>query len=135
MSETVKFGDLTLECHEFIGDSNRVIVNGEQEFFVSFAAWLSLVHAAEAQQRHNEEIARVQVQRDEARQEVERLTARQQELLATIVRISQETPLVEEVKEALEQRGKLLAEIGTLKAMVAELRAKQAAFVEAASHG
>ena len=43
---------------------------------------------------------------------------RRDDLLATIVRITQETPLAEEVKEALEQRGKLLAEIGTLRQQV-----------------
>lgn len=53
---------------------------------------------------------------------VSALEARQQELLQTIVRISQETPLVEEVKEALNQRGTLIAEIGTLRAEVAALR-------------
>lgn len=51
------------------------------------------------------------------------LEKRQEELLATIVRLTNETPFPDEVKNALEQRGKLLAEVGTLRASVAEWRA------------
>jgi hypothetical protein len=54
--------------------------------------------------------------------ENEALKARQQELLATIVRLTNETPYPEEVKTALEQRGALLAEIGTLRAKLAQLK-------------
>lgn len=46
------------------------------------------------------------------------LQARQQELLATIVKVSNTTPFADEAKDALEQRGKLLAEIGTLRSEV-----------------
>lgn len=61
----------------------------------------------------------VEVERDN-----ERLLARQQELLATIVRVTNETPFSDEAKDALEQRGKLVAEIGTLKSKTAELEAE-----------
>lgn len=40
---------------------------------------------------------------------------RQQELLALVAKISQSTPLDSEVAEALNQRGVMLAEIGTLR--------------------
>ena len=49
------------------------------------------------------------------------LERRQQELLATIVKVTNETPYSDEIRGALEQRGTLLAEVGTLKARVAEL--------------
>lgn len=75
-----------------------------------------------------ESIAWLRAERDNARmlafvrgEEIERLKTRRDELLATIVRISQETPLPEEVAEALNQRGALVAEVGTLRARVAEL--------------
>lgn len=61
------------------------------------------------------------------------LTARRDELLATIARISQTVPLESEVAEALNQRGAMLAEIGTLRAerdewkRLAELRGVEAA--------
>lgn len=52
----------------------------------------------------------------ELRADVVRLEQRRDELLATIARISQTVPLESEVNEALDQRGALLAEIGTLRA-------------------
>lgn len=51
--------------------------------------------------------------------EVQRLTTRRDELLALVARISQEEPLPDEVQNALDQRGALLAEVGTLRAKVA----------------
>jgi hypothetical protein len=48
--------------------------------------------------------------------EVERLTTRNDELLAAMVRVANETPFADEAKDALAQRGRLLAEIGTLRA-------------------
>ena len=56
-----------------------------------------------------------------AADELDRLRARIQELLATIVRVTNETPFSDEAKDALEQRGKLIAEVGTLKAKIAAL--------------
>lgn len=47
-----------------------------------------------------------------------------QELLATIVRQTHETPYPEELKDFIEQRGKLTSTIGSLKAEVAELTRK-----------
>ncbi len=47
---------------------------------------------------------------------------RRDELLATIAHISQSTPLDSEVAEALEQRGVLLAEIGTLKSQISSFK-------------
>lgn len=54
--------------------------------------------------------------------EVRRLQTRQQELLAAMVRITNETPFPDEAANWTEQRAKLLAEIGTLKAQLAEAR-------------
>jgi hypothetical protein len=44
------------------------------------------------------------------------LAARRDELLTAMVRVTNETPFADEAKDALAQRGKLIAEIGTLKA-------------------
>lgn len=49
------------------------------------------------------------------RKECDALKIRQGELLATIVRVTNETPFADEAKDALAQRGILLAEIGTLR--------------------
>ena len=49
------------------------------------------------------------------------LEVRRDELLAMVAKLSQTVPFESEVAEALEQRGALLAEIGTLKARIAEL--------------
>lgn len=49
------------------------------------------------------------------------LTTRRDELLAVIAKLSQTVPLESEVAEALNQRGALLAEVGTLRARLAEL--------------
>ncbi len=49
------------------------------------------------------------------------LITRRDELLALVAKLSQTVPLESEVAEALNQRGTLLAEVGTLKARVAEL--------------
>ncbi len=57
-----------------------------------------------------------------ARADVERLELRQQELLATIVRVTNETPFSNEAADALKQRGVLLAEIGSLRADVAVMK-------------
>lgn len=54
------------------------------------------------------------------------LATRRDELLAAMVRVANETPFADEAKDALAQRGKLLAEIGTLKAERDELAAKLA---------
>jgi hypothetical protein len=48
------------------------------------------------------------------------LAIRRDELLAMVANLSQTVPLESEVAEALNQRGALLAEIGTLKATIAE---------------
>lgn len=53
--------------------------------------------------------------------EVRRLLDRQETHLAMIRNLSQSTPLDDEVSQALAQRGVLLAEVGTLRARVAEL--------------
>jgi len=51
----------------------------------------------------------------------ERFERRQQELLATIVRVTNETPFPDEIKGWTDQRAKLVAEVGTLRARVTEL--------------
>lgn len=67
--------------------------------------------------------------RDAARVECNRyleekrhLEQRRDELLALVARLSQTVPLESEVAQALEQRGALLAEIGTLRAAVVQAR-------------
>lgn len=54
-------------------------------------------------------------------EENKKLTTRRDELLAMVANLSQSVPLDSEVAEALNQRGTLLAEVGTLKARIAEL--------------
>lgn len=54
--------------------------------------------------------------------EIDRLRDRQQELLATIVRVTNETPYPDEVRGWESQRAAMLAEIGTLRA---QLRARE----------
>jgi hypothetical protein len=54
--------------------------------------------------------------------EIDRLRARQQELLATIVRVTNETPYPDEVRGWESQRAAMVAEIGTLRA---QLRARE----------
>jgi len=56
--------------------------------------------------------------------ENDRLIVRQQELLRAIAKMAQELPFPDEVRNWGEQRAKLIAEIGTLKARVAELEAR-----------
>lgn len=60
-------------------------------------------------------------QRELHETEIAQLKKRQTELLETIKRLSNETPFPEEAQDALAQRGKLLAEIGTLKGARAAL--------------
>lgn len=75
-----------------------------------------------------ESVEQLRAERDSARmlarvrgEERDRLATRRDELLALVASISQSTPLDEEVKGALNQRGALLAEVGTLRARVADL--------------
>lgn len=53
------------------------------------------------------------------------LRERQQELLATIVKLTNELPYPDEVRGWTAQRAKLVAEIGTLRAKVAQLEGAQ----------
>jgi hypothetical protein len=55
------------------------------------------------------------------RDERDALVVRRDELLELVARLSQSTPLDSEVAEALEQRGALIAEVGTLRSRVTEL--------------
>lgn len=48
------------------------------------------------------------------------LETRQQELLQTIVRVTNEVPFPDEIKGWTAQRAKMVAEIGTLRAQLAE---------------
>lgn len=57
-----------------------------------------------------------------ANAEIERLRTRQQELLTTLVRITNETPFPDEVKNWIAQRAKLLVMIGSLRAELAEAK-------------
>jgi hypothetical protein len=56
------------------------------------------------------------------RESIDNLTKRRDELLALVANLSQTVPLESEVAEALNQRGALLAEVGSLKARVVELQ-------------
>lgn len=67
------------------------------------------------------EAAAILAERDNLRDELARKNTRIEELLAAMVRLTNSTPFSDEAKDALEQRGKLVAEIGTLKQRVAEL--------------
>ncbi len=49
------------------------------------------------------------------------LEQRQQELLALILRLTNETPFPDEVKDWVAQRAALVAQVGSLRARVAEL--------------
>jgi chromosome segregation ATPase len=60
---------------------------------------------------------------DQLRTEVERLESRQQVHLAQIAKLSQSTPLAEELAGWESQRAKMIAEVGTLRAEVERLRA------------
>lgn len=53
--------------------------------------------------------------------DIDELQLRQQEHFALIAKLSQQVPLESEVAEALNQRGVLLAEIGTLKSHLAAM--------------
>jgi DNA repair exonuclease SbcCD ATPase subunit len=64
------------------------------------------------------------------REQVSRLEERQQVLLKQIADLSQSVPLESEVATALEQRGALVAEVGTLKARIVELEREIAWRVE-----
>jgi len=63
--------------------------------------------------------------------EIDRLTARRDELLVLVARISQSTPLPDELAGWESQRAALVAEVGTLRAANAELeRERDAARAE-----
>lgn len=53
--------------------------------------------------------------------EIEKLTTRQQELLATIVRLTNEVPFPDEVAGWTATRAAMVAEIGTLRSQVEDL--------------
>jgi len=55
------------------------------------------------------------------------LETRQQELLQTIVRLTNETPFPDEIRGWEAQRAAMVAEVGSLRAMVAELERSQRA--------
>lgn len=59
-------------------------------------------------------------QRDEARADAERLKSRQQDHLALIAKITRETPYPAELEECRSARRALIAEVGTLRATLAE---------------
>ena len=67
-----------------------------------------------------DEVRGLLAQLAEERAEVERLQVRQQELLATIVRVTNETPFPDEIKGWQAQRSAMTAEIGTLRSALRE---------------
>lgn len=54
-------------------------------------------------------------------EQIDALLTRQQELLGLVAKLSRETPYADEVKGWEDQRRAMIAEIGTLRARVAEL--------------
>lgn len=60
----------------------------------------------------------------------DQLRARQQELLQTCVRLTNEVPFPDEIKDWTSQRAKLIAEIGTLRAENQELRESTSSFIQ-----
>jgi hypothetical protein len=76
--------------------------------------WTAAGNEIAALTKHQEEMASTYAQ------EITKLETRRDELLAMVAKLSQAVPLESEVAEALNQRGALLAEIGTLKATIAE---------------
>lgn len=62
----------------------------------------------------------LRVERDALKQEVERLTARNAELLAAMVRLTNELPYSDEFEGWESQRAAMLVEIGTLRAELRE---------------
>lgn len=72
-------------------------------------------------------LSRIERKLSEQHIEIERLTARQQELLATIVRLTNEVPFPDEVKGWTATRAAMVAEIGTLRSQVDDLTRELAA--------
>jgi hypothetical protein len=91
---------------------------------VSFGA--ADMPAAEKIQILERDLAWTQSEWGTAGHEIQALEKRRDELLEMVAKLSQTVPLESEVAEALNQRGALLAEVGTLKARVAELEAQLA---------
>jgi len=71
-------------------------------------------------QMMNRDIAYVQGEWSAAGEEIQKLEKRRDELLEMVAKLSQTVPLDSEVSEALNQRGALLAEIGTLRSSLSE---------------
>lgn len=69
----------------------------------------------EGEQVQERRLSIAQTYLDTWKNEVERLRVRQQELLATIVRLTNETPFPEELQGWESQRAAMLVEIGTLR--------------------
>lgn len=90
---------------------------------------MSKVHRLEELRRRDaldtnglrDRVVRAESERNDARAEVAKLQARQQELLATIAKISQTTPFPDELAGWEGQRAKMIAEVGTLRSEVARL--------------
>lgn len=67
------------------------------------------------------EVRDLEAELDIEKAENRRLLTRVAELHQAMIRVSNETPFADEAKDALAQRGVLVAEVGTLKARVLEL--------------
>lgn len=72
------------------------------------------------------EVRDLEVELSISQAENARLTKRVAELHQAIIKVSNETPFSDEAKDALAQRGVLLAKIGTLEGLVVELTAAAA---------
>ena len=82
---------------------------------------LQLSIATELNVNDRKQIEKLEARQQETLATVIALQTRQQELLATIVRLTNETPFPDELKGWEFQRAKMLTEIGTLRSRVAEL--------------
>jgi hypothetical protein len=107
--------------HDCQGDRSRVVLS--RDTFGGWETQTGLVPTADA-----EFIAHAREDVPALCARVRELEARRDELLATLARVSRETPYPDELKGWESQRSAMVAEVGTLKARVREL---EAALVEA----
>lgn len=103
-----------------------VRVRAERDEALGEISRMTMLPAAEVIEAERKRLARldeIDAERRTLKAENERLVARQQELLATIVRVTNETPFADEIKGWEAQRSAMIAEVGTLRAEVDELKA------------
>jgi chromosome segregation ATPase len=126
---SLKFGDPRYSC-----------VVGSDELLVLLTGYSAALDSLESAHRHTDalerdkreackteehlrtDLAEAKLVIEQQDRDLERMQSRQQELLATIVRLTNETPFPDEIKGWQDQRAKMVARIGTLESLVADLR-------------